>query len=63
MFAGGASVSWHFASVGPDVTDEVELHPAHTVIARAGKSANGYRPTLFARTAAHREGVLSIEAL
>jgi hypothetical protein len=66
MFGGGASVSWHFESEGPEVTAELEeLHPTLTAMARAGKNANGHRPTWFPRTAARHEEVVveCIEAL
>jgi len=64
IFAGGARVSWHFASVGPVVTVEVEeLHPIPNAIATTDSSTNECRPTLLAITAARREGsVESIEA-
>jgi hypothetical protein len=64
IFAGGATVSWHFASVGPVVTVEVEeLHPIPNAIATTDSRTNECRPTLLAITAARREGSLeSIEA-
>lgn len=64
MFGGGANVSWHFGSVGPVVTAEVEEHPTARAIAITGHHANWYRPTVLAGTAARREaGLESIKAL
>jgi hypothetical protein len=58
MFGGGARVSWHFGSLGPEVTVEVEEHPTATAATITSNNANGYRPVLFANTAVRREGGL-----
>ena len=62
IFAGGASVSWHFAFVGPVVTVEVEeLHPIPNAIATTDSSTNECCSTFLAITA-RRGSLESIEA-